>query len=194
MNEMHLQFLASPEWAQSLETELLPWVEAAGDLGDDVLEIGPGPGLTTDLLRQRAQRVTAVEIDPSLGEPLRDRLTGTNVEVIVADATDAGLPADHFSAAACFSVLHHMPSAASQDQLFAELHRVLRPGGVFVGQDSLDLEPIRAGHADDTFTPVDPGELKDRLRAAGFGETKTDVVGFHFRFLSQKPREKRVTW
>ena len=191
---MHLQFLASPEWAQSLETELLPWVEAAGDLGDDVLEIGPGPGLTTDLLRQRAQRVTAVEIDPSLGEPLRDRLTGTNVEVIVADATDAGLPARSFSAAACFSVLHHMPSAASQDRLFAELHRVLRPGGVFVGQDSLDLEPIRAGHADDTFTPVDPEELKDRLRAAGFGETMTDVVGFHFRFLSQKPRENRVTW
>ncbi len=184
---MHLQFLASPEWAQLLETELLPWVEAAGDLGDDILEIGPGPGLTTDLLRQRAERVTAVEIDPSLGEPLRDRLRGSNVEVIVADATDAGLRSDHFSAAACFSVLHHMPTPASQDRLFAELHRVLRPGGVFVGQDSLDLEPIRAGHADDTFTPVDPDDLKDRLSAAGFGETKTDVVGFHFRFLSQKP-------
>lgn len=188
MNESHLQFLASPEWAQMLETELLPWMEAAGDLGDDILEIGPGPGLTTDLLRQRAQRVTAVEIDPSLGEPLRERMAGTNVEVIVADATDAGLPPDHFSAAACFSVLHHMPSSASQDRLFAEVHRVLRPGGVFVGQDGLDLDGIRAAHADDTFTPVDPDELKDRLSAVGFGETKTDIVGFHFQFLSQKPR------
>ena len=43
MNEMHLQFLASPEWAQMLETDLLPWVESVGDLGDDVLEVGPVP-------------------------------------------------------------------------------------------------------------------------------------------------------
>jgi SAM-dependent methyltransferase len=187
MNEAHLQSLASPEWAQILEEELLPWVEAAGDLGDEVLEIGPGPGLTTDLLRQRVQRLTAVEIDPSLGEPLRNRLAGTNVEVIVADATEAGLPDDHFSAAACFSVLHHMPSAVAQDRLFSQLHRVLRPGGIFVGQDALDLESMRAAHADDTFTPVDPDEMKDRLAAAGFSETRTDIVGFHFRFLSRKP-------
>ncbi len=126
-----------------LEAELLPWIEAAGDQGDDVLEIGPGPGLTTDLLRRRAHRVTAVEIDPSLGRPLRDRLAGTNVDVIIADATDAGLPGDRFSAAGCFSVLHHMPSPEDQDRLFCELHRVLRPGGIFVGQDSLDLESMR---------------------------------------------------
>src|SRR6202020_344885 len=72
MNETHLQFLASPAWADLLQTELLPWIEAAGDLGDDVLEVGPGPGLTTDILRQRVPQVTAVEIDPSLGEQLRD--------------------------------------------------------------------------------------------------------------------------
>ena len=170
-----------------VETELLPWVEAAGDLGDEVLEIGPGPGVTTDLLRQRVQRVTAVEMDPSLGATLHERLAGTNVSVIVADATHAGLQTSHFSAAACFSVLHHMPSASDQDQLFAELHRVLRPGGIFVGQDSLDLEPIRLGHADDTFTPVDPEELGSRLAMAGFGETQTDILGFHFRFVSRKP-------
>jgi SAM-dependent methyltransferase len=187
MNETHLQFLASPEWAQLLEAELLPWIEAAGDLGDHVLEIGPGPGLTTDLLRQRVPQVTAVEVDPTLGEPLRARLAGTNVDVLVADATAAGLAADRFSAAACFSVLHHMPSAASQDLLFAELHRVLRPGGIFVGQDSLDLEPIRAGHADDTFTPVDPDDMKRRLAAVGFAKPRTDIVGFHFRFVAEKP-------
>jgi SAM-dependent methyltransferase len=189
MNETHLQFLASPAWAQLLETELLPWIEAAGDLGDDVLEIGPGPGLTTDILRRRVPRVTAVEIDPSLGAALRDRLTGANVDVMVADATDAnaGLPGDRFSAAACFSVLHHMAMPEDQDRLFAQLHRVLRPGGIFVGQDSLDLEPIRAGHIDDTFTPVDPDQLEARLAAAGFGGTRVDIIGFHFRFLSRKP-------
>jgi ubiquinone/menaquinone biosynthesis C-methylase UbiE len=187
MNQTHLQFLASPEWAQMVESELLPWIEAVGDLGDDVLEIGPGPGVTTDLIRKKVPKVTAVEIDPSLGEPLRQRLAGTNVEVIVADASEVGLPANRFSSAAAFSVLHHMPSPGDQDRLFAELHRVLRPGGIFVGQESLDLEAIQLGHADDTFTPVNPEELSSRLASVGFGETETDVLGFHFRFVSRKP-------
>jgi SAM-dependent methyltransferase len=188
MNESHLKFLASHEWAQMVEAELLPWIATAGDLGDEVLEIGPGPGITTDVLRQRLRQMTAVEIDPSLGAALKERLAGTNVNVIVDDARRAGLPAGHFSAAACFSVLHHMPTPGYQDELFAEVHRVLRPGGIFVGQDSLDLEPIRLGHADDTFTPVDPDELEERLASVGFGETKTDILGFHFRFVSRKPK------
>jgi SAM-dependent methyltransferase len=187
VNETHLQFLASPEWAQMLESELLPWVEQAGPLGDHVLEIGPGPGLTTDLLRRRVPRVTAVEVDPSLGESLRTRLSGSNVEVIVADATETDLPADLFTAAACFSVLHHMASPAHQDRLFAELHRMLRPGGLFVGQESLDLDVIRAGHVDDTFTPVDPEHLSERLSAVGFGPLTTDELGVHFRFHARKP-------
>lgn len=186
MNRTHIEFLSSPDWARFLETDLFPWVEAAGDLGDDVLEVGPGPGLTTDLLRRRVDRVTAVEIDPSLGRPLAARLAGTNVEVVVDDATKAGLPADRFSAAGCFSVLHHMPSARDQDELFAELHRVLRPGGLFVGQESLDIELIRAGHEGDTFTPVDPDNLGDRLATIGFHSTRVDVSDVHFRFVSRK--------
>jgi hypothetical protein len=43
MNETHLQFLASPARAQMLEADLLPRVEAAVDLGDEVLKIGRGP-------------------------------------------------------------------------------------------------------------------------------------------------------
>ena len=170
-----------------LETDLLPWVEAAGDLGDDVLEVGPETGLTTDLLRQWVARLTAVEIDESLADPLSRRLAGTNVEVLCADASAAGLAADRFSAATCFSMLHHMPSVEHQDRLFAELHRVLRPGGIFVGADALDLETIRAGHVDDVFVPSDPDRLGDRLTVAGFGETTVDVGDYQFRFVTRKP-------
>jgi len=169
-----------------LETDLLPWVEAAGDLGDDVLEIGPGPGLTTDLLRTRVPRLTAIEMDPGLAEPLRQRLAGTNVDVICADATDVPLDADRYSTATCFSVLHHMPSAQHQDQLFAAVHRAIRPGAMFIGVDSLDLEPIRAGHVDDTFVPVDPPTLPARLAAVGFDNTTIDIGDYQFRFISRK--------
>ena len=185
MNEMHLEFLASPDWARMLETDLLPWVEAAGDLGDDVLEIGPGPGLTTDLLRARVGHLTAVEIDPSLAESLQRRLADTNVDVVCADATEADIGDRRYSAATCFSMLHHLPSPEHQDRLFAALHRALRPGAMLVGVDALDIDVIRAGHVDDTFVPVDPASLPDRLAAAGFTDTTVDVGDYQFRFVSR---------
>jgi SAM-dependent methyltransferase len=188
VNELHLQFLSSPEWARMLEQDLLPWMQSAGELGDDVVEIGPGPGLTTDLLRRVVPQVTAIEIDTELADRLRERLAGTNVEVRCEDATQAPLDPGRYSAAACFSMLHHMPSGAQQDWLFAALHRALRPGGIFVGVDSRDLEPIRAGHQDDTFVPVDPETLPGRLRAAGFGDTTIDVQDYQFRFVATKAR------
>ena len=186
MNEMHLEFLASDGWAKMLETDLLPWIDASGDLGDDVLEIGPGPGLTTDILRTRVPRVTAVELDKDLAAKLVERLAGTNVDVVRGDATKSSLPSDRFTTATCFSMLHHMPEVRMQDELFAEVHRVLRPGGQFVGVDALDSEGMRAGHIDDTFVPVDPDTLGSRLEAVGFENTEIDIGDYQFRFRTRK--------
>ena len=169
-----------------LETDLLPWIEAAGELGDDVLEIGPGPGLTTDLLRTRAARVTAIEIDPALAGPLAQRMEGTNVVVVCGDAAESGLDSDRFSAATSFSVLHHIPLAADQDKLFAEIGRLLQPNGIYIGTDSLDTDAIRVAHQDDTFTPVDPATLAHRLRPAGLTVTRVDRGDYQFRFVAQK--------
>jgi SAM-dependent methyltransferase len=187
MNEGHLHFLASPEWAQMLETDLLPWALGVADLGDDVLEVGPGPGLTTELLRQRTSSLTAVEVDAHLAAALAARLKGTNVEVIHADASDSGLPSSRFSAAICFTMLHHVPSVEIQDRLFAEVHRVLRPGGSFIGSDSIDSEWLREFHADDVFVPVDPETLGARLEAVGFTGIEMDVLDYKVRFNARKP-------
>ena len=170
-----------------LETDLLPWLVGVADLGDDVLEVGPGPGLTTDLLRARADRVTAVEVDGALAAALAERLSGSNVEVIHGDGTDTGLASGRFSAATSFAMLHHMPTPELQDRLFAELYRVLRPGGAFVGTDSRDLEAIRAGHVDDVFVPVDPATLGSRLEAVGFRDVTIDVGDYQIRFSASKP-------
>jgi SAM-dependent methyltransferase len=186
VNRSHIEFLSSPRWAEMLKDDLLPWVVSVGNLGDDVLEIGPGPGLTTDLLRQRVQRVTAIEVDPDLASQLAQRLAGTNVEVIEGDATDTGLEVNRFSAAMCFSVLHHMPTAGDHDRLFSEVARVLRPGGIFVGVDARDLEPIRANHAGDTFNPVPPGTLPGRLQAAGLSDVRLDTDDYQLRFVARK--------
>ncbi|MHB8512454.1 MAG: class I SAM-dependent methyltransferase [Actinomycetota bacterium] len=186
MNEMHLQFLSSPQWARMLETDLLPWLDEVVVLGDDVLEIGPGPGLTTDYLRLRTNHLTAVEIDPTLAASLRTRFAGSNVDVVHADATKLEFPNDRFTNATCFSMLHHVPSPDLQDRIFCEVNRVLRRGGNFVGVDSLDIAPIRAGHVDDIFVPIGPGTLKDRLEAASFTEVELDIGDYQMRFHAKK--------
>jgi SAM-dependent methyltransferase len=168
VNTAHLERLASPEWGQYLEGELLPWVLAQFPLGDDVLEVGPGPGLTTDLLHPRVGQLTAVEVDGDLAAALRTRLAGTNVEVVHRDATQSGLASDRFTAATCFTMLHHVPTPALQDTLFGEVHRVLRSGGIFVGTDVIDTPALRELHVDDVYVPVDPDTLGERLERAGF--------------------------
>jgi SAM-dependent methyltransferase len=184
VNKAHLEICSSPEWARQVEEELLPWVLDGCELGDDLLEVGPGPGLTTDVLRRKVARVTAVELDLSLAGPLAMRLTGSNVRVIAGDVTRLPFPAGRFSAAACLTMLHHIPSPALQDAALAELARVLRPGGLLAGSDGLDTPERREVHEDDVFVPVDPGTLETRLIAAGFDRARVEVAGDRLKFAA----------
>jgi SAM-dependent methyltransferase len=170
-----------------LATDLLPWVERAAELGDDVLEVGPGPGLTTDLLRERAAQVTAVELDEALAAALTQRLAGTNVTVIHGDARDSGLPTGRFTAATCFSMLHHVPTPQAQDEVLREIHRLLRPGAALLAADSRDLDLIREGHVDDIFVPLPEDTLVSRLEGIGFTDVDVEVGEYQFRFVARKP-------
>jgi len=167
MNAKHLELCSGAEWAETVRTYILPWVLDGVDLGDDVLEIGPGPGRTTEVIATAVPRLTAVEIDDDLASALAARAL-PNVEVVHADASDMPLPAGRFSAAISLTMLHHVPTPELQDAIFAEVARVLRRGGLFTGQDSRDSEEFRELHIDDTCVPIDPDTLEARLAAAGF--------------------------
>jgi SAM-dependent methyltransferase len=187
VNKAHLEFCSSPEWARLVEDELLPWVLDGCELGDDLLEVGPGPGLTTDVLRRQAARLTALELDHDLAAQLAARLAGSNVTVVAGDVTRMPFPAGRFSAAACLTMLHHIPSPALQDAALAELARVLRPGGLLAGSDGLDTPARRELHEDDVFVPVDPDALAPRLEAAGFGQVRVEVAGDRVCFTAVRP-------
>jgi SAM-dependent methyltransferase len=184
VNKTHLEFCASAEWGRLVEDELLPWVLDGHDLGPDLLEVGPGPGLTTDVLRHKTRRLTAVELDLALAAKLAARLAATNVTVIAGDVTRLPFPAGRFSSAACLTMLHHIPSPAQQDTALAELARVLAPGALLVGSDGLDTPARRDLHQGDIFIPVDPATLEPRLLAAGFAHAEVTQSGDRLRFAA----------
>ena len=185
MNKEHLKYCASDEWADAVQRWIIPGALDGVDLGDDVLEVGPGPGRTTDILRHMTARLTAVEIDPDLAEALRVRLAGTNVEVVEADATALPFPDNRFTSALSFTMLHHVPSPEEQDRLFAQVARVLRPGGVLAGVDSKDSPEFRGMHVDDICVPLDPEGLPERLKKAGFSEVNVEVNPYVIQFLAR---------
>ena len=186
MNEGHLQVCASPEWKEALRDLILPFALQDARLGDDVLEVGPGPGMTTDLLMGDLPKLTCVELDEDLADQLTARMAGTNVEVVNADATDMPFEDGRFTGAVSFSMLHHVPTVELQDRLFAEVGRVLQPGALFVANDSVGSDDLAAFHEDDIYNPVDPTAVGDRLAAAGF--TDVDVRANEFGWAAHARR------
>ena len=84
-------------------------------------------------------------------------------------------------------MLHHVPSPALQDKLLREVWRVLKPGGAFVGCDSLQSLSMRLLHLGDTFVPIPPGTFDARLRCAGFDVIEIEHGPQAFRFYALKP-------
>ncbi|HXP37255.1 MAG TPA: rRNA adenine N-6-methyltransferase family protein, partial [Solirubrobacteraceae bacterium] len=91
MNRLHGVICSSGWWARSVEQELLPWGLSGLQLGDDVLEIGPGFGATTAVLADRPGELTVLEIEPRYCAHLRRELPGS-VSVVQGDATAMPFP------------------------------------------------------------------------------------------------------
>lgn len=186
MNRIHRWICRSDQWKTTLETEILPWTLADVDLGESVLEIGPGPGLTTEILSRRIPHLTAVELDARLARRARQRVAAGHARIIRGDGTALPFESGCFSGAVCFTMLHHVPSVALQNKLLAEVARVVRPGGAFAGVDSLGGFKMQILHVWDTLVPIDPATFGARLEGAGFANPQITVNGSRFRFTAHK--------
>jgi ubiquinone/menaquinone biosynthesis C-methylase UbiE len=173
MNFLHRRLCSSPDWQRSV-AERMPGALDGFDLGDAVLEIGPGYGATTAaLLDSGVTGLTALEIDEASVRRLRDRF-GDRAEIVSGDGARMPFDDGTFSAVVCFTMLHHIPTAAQQDHLFAEAARVLRPGGLFRGVDSQTSFGFRLLHIGDTMNVLDAATLAARLERAGLTEVSVD--------------------
>jgi len=101
--------------------------------GERVLELGPGQGtFTVDAARRAGPegRLIAVDIQPKMIAQVEKRVQEaglTNVETHIADAYH--LPLDDESVDRAFLVTV-LPEIPDQAQALAELHRVIKPGGL----------------------------------------------------------------
>jgi len=185
VNENHAKLMPSPEWAAHIQDEVLPLATADVEFGADLLELGPGPGAATDWLRRRAGRLVAVEQEEEAAARLADRFAGTNVEVVRGDAAALGYPDESFDTVATCTMLHHVHTRARQDKVLAEAFRVLRPGGAFLGSDSLPSDDLHHFHEGDRYNPVEPATFLTRLQTAGFTAI-TLRVGYNLIFTAWK--------
>ena len=186
MNENHARVCTSPEWAEHLRSDILTVLTRDVDLGKEMLEIGPGPGAATEWLRHKVARLTAVEVDEAAAAELTARYDGTNVEIVTGSAAELSYPGETFDSAGCFTMLHHVPTVALQNKILAEAFRVLRPGGVLIGSDSLASTDLHDFHEGDTYNPVEPSSLLPRLQTIGFGKI-TIMVDGSLKFVAHKP-------
>ena len=185
MNEAH-QACGGDEW-RSMMRSIVPSAIGDTDLGDDVLEIGPGYGAATDVVSQTVPRLTAVEIDAELVAFLTDRFGDQpHVEIRRGDATALEFDDGRFSGAICFTMLHHVPTIDLQDRLFAEVRRVLRPGAALVASDNLASAELEAGHEGDTYNPIDPATLPARLEAAGFDDVTVTTNPYAWQVIATR--------
>ena len=98
--------------------------------GRRVLDLGSGEGFGAGMLAERAATVTGVDIDERTVDHARLNYEAPNVKFRVGSAADlSDFAEDAFDAVVAFEVIEHLEE---QEQMLAEIARVLAPGGLLI--------------------------------------------------------------
>jgi 2-polyprenyl-3-methyl-5-hydroxy-6-metoxy-1,4-benzoquinol methylase len=106
------------------------WVNSS----DTVLEIGCGTGTTALRLAPSVSRVIATDVSSEMIAIAREKATAQarqNVEFSVATVERAPGPEGAYDAVLAFNLLHLI---ADRPSALAHVHRLLKPGGLFVSK------------------------------------------------------------
>jgi SAM-dependent methyltransferase len=127
-----------------------------------------GTDVSSGMLREAARVWPADQPQPSLH---------------VQDGAATGLPSGSFDLVLISAVLHHVP-VSERNAVYAELHRVLRPGGNLVVFEHNPWNPVTRYVV--THTPIDVGAIllpPTEVTAALSGGGWHDVQTRHLMFL-----------
>jgi ubiquinone/menaquinone biosynthesis C-methylase UbiE len=126
--------LVANGYAEEVATQLGPFLEETARLASltkesRVLDVATGPGSLAIVVAPRVASVVAVDFSPGMIAALGARATRegiTNIDARVMDAQALSLPDASFDVAFCLFGFMFFPDRA---RAFAEMKRVLRPGG-----------------------------------------------------------------
>lgn len=192
--------LASPEpWnlvSDDYTQELLPMFElfakdalelAPTPAGARLLDVAAGPGTLTLLAAESGRSVASIDFSPQMVQNLKRRLNGAQLGADVRLGDGQALPWDDAEFDAAFSMFGLM-FFPDRGRGFAELLRVLKPGGVAVVSSWAPFEgvfkslmaamqqvlpdiPFGKGKG-----PLgDPDELAQEMRDAGFSDVRVET-------------------
>lgn len=193
VNRFENWFCGSSYWRRMTRTQVVPWLLSGTELGEHALELGAGPGAATAELRKHAGRVTSLEYSHPFAVGIARRIQNGNGAVLQGDASALPFPEKTFSAVATVLMLHHLKSPELQERAFAEIFRVLRPGGVLLAIDIPDAWFHRILHIRSTFVPMAPATARQLLAAIGFSNVSVDFLRGAFRLRALRPRTASVS-
>jgi SAM-dependent methyltransferase len=164
------------------------------------LDLGCGIGRTFQPLRQALPRVRYHGADPS-GESIEvARSQAGNPACVTFDGRSLPYADASFDMVFAACVVHHVPPDM-RPALYAEVRRVLKPGGYFVIFEHNPLNPatqylVRTCDFDDDAILLRAGALRRALHDAGLGGAAGGYVLFLPRFLRGRfpSIERRLTW
>jgi SAM-dependent methyltransferase len=110
-----------------------------GSLGHlEALDLGCSTGIMASYYAEELAHVTGIDIDEDAVAHARRAFARPNLTFEVRDGLSTGFPEGSFDVITCAHVYEHVPEA---ERLFAEIHRLLKPGGVcyFAGTNRLNL-------------------------------------------------------
>ncbi|MEN3360057.1 MAG: hypothetical protein V7637_4039 [Mycobacteriales bacterium] len=151
--------------------------------GDDVLDVGCGPGVAVRRVAARGPS-SVTGVDPAavmlrFGRALTRPHRGHPTAVRYREGTAEALPLPDGAATVVWSLatVHHWRDL---DAGLREVRRVLRPSGRFLAVERW-AQPGASGHASHGWTPDQAQLFAERCRAAGFSNVQVDRHPRHRR-------------
>lgn len=158
---------------QARQVEYLELLDVQGP----VLDIGCGRGEWLELLQERGIEASGVDSDSGMVERCRSK----GLQVRLAEGQDAlrELPSGSLGAVSLFQVVEHI-DPANLPELFREVHRVLRPGGLLLAEtvNPHNTTALRVFWLDLTHRhPLFPESLVMLARSAGYEQAEIFFPG-----------------
>ncbi|MGU3287591.1 class I SAM-dependent methyltransferase [Methylobacterium mesophilicum] len=177
MTMYRTRFNDETKWPQNLENEL-------------VLEAGCGPGALTPFSVERGATVISLDLSSSVDQARQIVKEGPRNLFVQASMFAMPFRPGMFDRCFCFGVIQHTPDPA---QAFAELVKVLRPGGHLAADSYIRPDPqLGGGHkllrAKYRFRRLGLNRLPPRLLHLLVKAYVTAVFPFHRRLAAQPDR------